>query len=271
MVNHPNDTPFDLLRLPVELRLIIYEEAHRSEPPPFRGLKVNTGTSHEDMEVSLTNYAPNINLLLTSPKISDEVNKILQKDQVLRVELSLTEEFLWGKGFSSYSFARKAQVGQFQRFLCSKIKHASLHAPPTLKGVEIELTIPRYNIAAISNLWESDPLKRVTLAVADKLNELKNDLLFDGAKRPITLEKFTIRLVTVDEDLCESFNEMHLKYFVLNNELGTPKSIEVIHEHAGEQESRYNQEFFDKESQDATRRLREAWVSCLASPETNIS
>ncbi|GAB7337775.1 hypothetical protein MBLNU457_g3045t1 [Dothideomycetes sp. NU457] len=267
MANQSNDT-FDLLRLLPELRLMIYEEAHHSEPPPTRVFRVSTGTCYKDMRASLTNCAPNINLLLTSPDISDEINKVLLKDQVLRVELSITEEYLWG----GYSFSRGAQVDQLPRFLCSKIKHAPLYAPPTLSGVEVELTIPRYwsdYLGAGATVWEKKSLDRIVLAVADKLNKLKGDLLSDGGKRPVTLDKFTLRLVTIDDDEYQWFDMKQLNDFALKNELGMPNSIEVIHEHAGEEASLYDQEFFDKKSRDATRRLREVWVQCLSKLETN--
>lgn len=242
---------------------MIYEEAHRAETPPTRVFRVRTGRCYKDMEARLTNHAPNINLLLTSPDLSDGINKVLLKDQVLRVELSITEEYLWG----GYAFSRGAQVNQLSRLLCSKIKHASLYAPSTLKGVELELTIPRYwseYPGGRRTLWEKKSLDRILLAVGDKLNNLKDDLLFDGGKRPITLDKFTLRLVIVDDDEYQWFDTKQLIRFILNNELGMPKSIEVIHEHAGhEDEGLYGQDFFDNGSQDATRRLRETWVECL--------
>lgn len=267
MSNHPTDT-FDLMGLPAELRLMIYKEAHHSEPPPTRVFRVSTGTCYKEMGVSLINCAPNINLLLTSPDLSDEVNKVLLKDHVLRVELSITEEYLWG----GYAFFRMAPVDGVQRHLCSKIKHASLYVPPTLKGVEIELTIRRFCIQYLGgggSLWEKKSLDRILLSIADKLNELKDNLLSNGGKRPITLDKFTLRFVTVDDDEHEWFNMEELNDFILKNELGMPGSIEVIHEHAGTEESLYSQGFFEHGSLDATRRLREAWVKCLSHPNTN--
>lgn len=161
MEDNQSSKSFELMNLPPELRLMTYEEAHHSEHPPWRLLQISTGTSHSDIKVSLTNHAPNINLLLISKVHEKEVHSILQKDQILNVDLLLTENFLRGS-CDTVDHKGRPIVKHFpklQSYLCSKIEALPLYAPSPLKDVSIELTIPRYwsqEVGGITSLWQKD-------------------------------------------------------------------------------------------------------------------